>query len=249
MVWGLKVWPTYLLELEVLIIGTWNHNETLLIIIAFYKLIIIYNWGTWLEQRLISANFQHNLIDVFMAIIKAKFTLLEVQIKRFFAYPTKFCQPCFSIAPEAFNSIYMGLFVGKFILTVPNTKVFFVPKVDQPRVSTPAIWMNNAFQLNPSANDVLQRFTTNIRNNFSINFSIPLENSKYNCFVTSTAPSFTFYAPGAEVTLIDFDITRKRWFIITMFFNPCSNTIQIPIDCVSIETSNLGYLNSVLIKE
>ena len=108
--------------------------------------------------------------------------------------------------------------------------------------------MNNAFQFYPSTYDVLQSFTTNTRDNFSINLYNPLKDSKYNYFITSTAPSFAFNAPGTEVAFFNSNISREWWFISAMFFNPCSDTLKIPINCFSMETSDLGYLSCIQIK-
>lgn len=96
-------------------------------------------YGSRLVERVISKDFQHNLVDIFMSVIEPEFTFFQMIIIRFFPDSTKFSKPGFSIAPEAFYPVNMGIPSGKFILSMVNSKVFFIPQINQSIVSTPTI--------------------------------------------------------------------------------------------------------------
>ena len=139
-----------------------------------------------------------------MPVIESKFTFFKMIIERLFLEPTEFGEPCFSIAPKAFNTINMCFSSNKFVLSMVHSKVFFVSQINQSIVTTPAIWMNNRFHIYSSPYDILERFPTSVRNNFSINLTMPVEYSKYNRF---TACAF-ISAAGQNYLL-------NRWWTFT----------------------------------
>lgn len=53
-----------------------------------------------------------------MSIIKFKLTFFQMEVERTFMDTPEFSQPGFSITPEAFNTVNMGLSSDKFILSM-----------------------------------------------------------------------------------------------------------------------------------
>ena len=51
-----------------------------------------------------------------MPVIESKFTFFKMIIERLFLDPTELGEPCFSIAPKAFNTINMYFSSNKFVL-------------------------------------------------------------------------------------------------------------------------------------
>ena len=51
------------------------------------------------------------------------------------------------MSPKTFNSVDVVAALGKFVLTVVNTKVLAVTNIDEAVVATPSVRVDNAFQL------------------------------------------------------------------------------------------------------
>ena len=74
-----------------------------------------------------------------MSVIKPKLTFFQMKIEQISMDSTEFSQPGFSITPEAFNTVNMGLSSDKFILSMMHSKMFFVSQINQSNISAPAI--------------------------------------------------------------------------------------------------------------
>jgi hypothetical protein len=56
---------------------------------------------------------------------------------------TESSQPGFSIAPEALDSINMRFTTNKLTLTMVNSKMLFISKIDKAIIASPAVSMND----------------------------------------------------------------------------------------------------------
>ena len=63
-------------------------------------------------------------------MVEPKLTLFKMQIKSRFRKSPELCQAHFSNAPEVFNSVNMGLAVGKFVVSMLNPRCFHVEPND-----------------------------------------------------------------------------------------------------------------------
>ena len=124
-------------------------------------------------------------------MIKTIFSFFQMRIERMFRYAIKFGQPAFCIAPERLNPVNVTLTIREFILTMINSKMLIKTNIDQAIITTPTIRMNNSGRLNMPPDNALQRGFGAVGNDLGINFTLPLQQSKYNCFSVSTSPTFT----------------------------------------------------------
>ena len=76
------------------------------------------------------------MVQIIMPVIESKFAFLKIKIKRFSPNSAELCQTGFSITPEAFNTVNMGLSSNKPLLPMMDSKVFFVSQINQSIVST-----------------------------------------------------------------------------------------------------------------
>ncbi len=60
-----------------------------------------------------------------------------------------FTHMAFGLVPEVFNAINMGLIVGKFIVTMLDSIMFFVDQVNQSVVASPAVGVDRALKVYP----------------------------------------------------------------------------------------------------
>ena len=108
--------------------------------------------------------------------------------------------------------------------------------------------MNYTLQFDLSANDILECFPTYVRYNFSINFPITLEDSKYNGFTISTPSPYTLNSSGTELTFINFYLSTERGFSFTEFSDPRTYSGQVPVNGVPIKASKFTDLDRIKIQ-
>ena len=142
-------------------------------------------------------------------MIKSKFTLFQVQMKRRFTHATKPTEPRLGITPKTFNTIDMRPFLNKFIISMVDAKMFLVTQIDQPIIPSPSIRMDDTFKLYTSSDDGLKRLSGAIGDDFSIDLPISLENTKDYRLPQGPSPTSASYATSAEITLINFNLTGK----------------------------------------
>ena len=65
--------------------------------------------------------------------------------------PTEARQSGFGISPERLNSVYMRFTTGKFILSMMNSKVFFVTEINKTIIASPAITVDDTIEVNLSS--------------------------------------------------------------------------------------------------
>ena len=76
------------------------------------------------------------MVQIIIPVIESKFAFLKIKIKRFSPNSAELCQTGFSITPEAFNTVNMGLSSTILVLAIMDSKVFFVSQINQSIVST-----------------------------------------------------------------------------------------------------------------
>ena len=86
------------------------------------------------------------------------------------------------IAPKGLDAVDMVVALGKFVLTVLNTKMLGITDINQAVVASPAIGVNNTVNADAASNHLLQHGFRCIRNNLGKDFAIALKNTKYDGF-------------------------------------------------------------------
>ena len=110
-----------------------------------------------------------------MAIVKAVFSFLQVQIKGAPRHTIEFHQTPFGITPEAFNPVDMGVTPGKLIFAVVDPKMLVKAHINQTIVAAPAISVDDACYIGFTSDDGLQYGLGGVGNNFCINAAAALE--------------------------------------------------------------------------
>ncbi len=64
----------------------------------------------------------------------------------------------------------MPLTIGRLVIAMADTVMFFVSQVNQFTVTAPGIGVNNAFRLHFTADNGVQGLSSPVRNNFSLHF-------------------------------------------------------------------------------
>ena len=80
-------------------------------------------------------------------MIEPKLTLFKMQIKSRFRKSPELCQAHFSDASEVFDSVKMGLAVGKFVVSMLNPMMFFITQVNQAVITFPPIGWDGALKV------------------------------------------------------------------------------------------------------
>ena len=171
-----------------------------------------------------------------------------MQMEGQFTQPSKFGKPGLGIAPEAFDSIDMTFTMDKFILPVVDSKVFFIAKVNEAIVPSPAIRMNNAFEIYTTSNSRLQRGSPAIGNNFGEDFPVAFKDTENNCFAESSTATFSLNASGAKVAFINFNLSRKRRFPLTIFGNSLPDFSELSVNSLPIQAGYFCNLRGLQIQ-
>jgi len=163
-------------------------------------------------------------------------------------HTTKPVQSRFGEAPETFNAIDMGSASDEFVLAMIHPQVFAISDIDQAIVAPPSIGVDDAIQGDTTSDNPLERRLSAVWNDFCVDRSIALENTKHSRFTVSAASSLTFDAPGTEVGLIDFNLTRERRLKLAIFSNAFTDAAQIPVDGIAVVTREFSDLSGVQIQ-
>ena len=76
-------------------------------------------------------------------MVKAKLTLLEVQVERRFSHTVKFQQAALGTGPKGLCAIDVVTAMGEFIGTMLHTVMFLVSEIYEAIIAPPAIGMDN----------------------------------------------------------------------------------------------------------
>ena len=80
-------------------------------------------------------------------MVEPKLTFLKMQIKSGFGKSPELGQWHFSDPPEVFDSVDMGLAVGKFISAMLNPMVFFITQIHQAIIAAVPSGVDRAFNV------------------------------------------------------------------------------------------------------
>ena len=171
-----------------------------------------------------------------------------MQMESHFTKPSEFGKPGLGIAPEAFDPIDMTFITDKFIMPVVDSEVFFIPKVNQAIVPSPAIRMNDAFDVYTTSNNRLQGGSAAIWNDFGEDFPVAFKNTENNCFAESSPATFTLYTSGSKVAFINFNLSRERRFPLTIFGDSLANFSEVSVNSISIQIGDFCNLRGIQIQ-
>lgn len=117
-------------------------------------------------------------------------------------------QPSLRKAPEGFDAVDVSAAIGEGFLLV-DAHMLVVANINQSIIPRPAIGAENACRVDPASNDGAQSGLGAVRDDFGINFSLPLEDAEDRLLAGASAAQ-----PGqssasdpvcSKITLVDFD--------------------------------------------
>ena len=171
-----------------------------------------------------------------------------MQIECCWAHAPEFKKPGLGKSPETLNPVDVGLAVYKFVLTMIHAEMLFIPQVDQPIVTAPAIGVDDRLQVDSSSNDRLECFTTTVGNDFGVDFTVSSEYTKDNGLPESTTSTFALDATGTEIAFIDFHFTGERGLLFTVLGNALTYGPEVSVDRVPVKTGQRSDLESIQIQ-
>jgi hypothetical protein len=92
--------------------------------------------------------FQEQLINVLASMIESELTFFEMQVECGFMEIAELCQSHFLDSPEIFYTVYMVRAIGKFVLSVFDSIMLFVPEINQTIIGFESIGIDNRFFIN-----------------------------------------------------------------------------------------------------
>lgn len=174
-------------------------------------------------------------------MIESKFTFLEVEVEGSFIDHSERTKPNFRLPPEAFEPAHMRSPAYKLILPMIDVEMAPLPNTDQPIEPSPHFRIDGAVQANLPSNNRLQHGVSTVRDEFRVDLSISLENTKDDGFSIRPSASFSFDASCPKVEIIDFPLSAKRRLRFTEFHNRLSNNSHLPIHRLAIQPCRDGH--------
>jgi len=169
-----------------------------------------------------------------ISMIKSKLGFFQMQVKSVFIQSSKFAQTGFYIRSETLNPIYVRFSISEFINFMFDSIMLLISQIHETIITMPGIRMNNTLYAYFSSNYRLKRPAFTVRNNLGINLTIPLKNPKNNRFTSGAPTPNTFNSSDSEITLINFNFSRKWGLLFTIIGNYLSYLHQIFVDCIAI---------------
>ena len=136
-------------------------------------------------------------------MIKAKFSLFQMQIEHLFSDPPHLVQSKFGISPERLNTIDLRLVIGKLITSMLNPEVFRIPHIDKTVILSPAVRVDNTLQAHLTPYNMLQRAFFGIRNNFRVDPPITFKDTKDNGFTAGSTTPFSTHPLCSKIGFIN----------------------------------------------
>ena len=176
-----------------------------------------------------------------LSIIKPKFTLFQVQIKGIFRDTFKLCQSGFCQSPKVFDTVDMIMPIRKLILSMLDTMMSTVAKINQSIIGFKSIGINNRIFTDMIFYDWIKLLNRTIFNHLSIDLSLSLNQSEYDLFTSCSATSDATNSFRAKVALIQLDAAlSKDALLFTNGRNLHSKSLQKPINGVTAESGQFG---------
>lgn len=188
-------------------------------------------------------NVEQFMENIFMSVIESKLAFFEVEVEKVFADAPTFGETGFRSAPETLNAVDMpSTRKRKNIVAMDDSVVFPIPQIHESVIAAPPIGVDNAPGIHVPADNALQGALFRVRDDFSINPAISLENAEDNGLRSCAAASLTFDALGAEVGLVHLDDTAQRSLPFTEPGNALSYRREIAVDSIPVDAGKVRRL-------
>ena len=178
-------------------------------------------------------------------VVEPKLTLFKKQGKGMRMGSPVFDKASFSISPEPFDPIDVGLVFNELILSMVDSQMLSVTNIDEAIVTTPAIGVDDAIQADLSPNSLLQRGLRAIGNYLSVHVAIAFEDAEDDGFPVSASSSFALDAPCSKERFIYFNLPAERGTGIAKFSQANTDSMKVAVDCVAAQTCQIGDLRGV----
>src|SRR5262245_45657387 len=170
-------------------------------------------------------------------MIEPELTFFEVQVEPIRPNASPLRQPCFRRAPEAFNAIDVNATPpGELIGAVQDPMMLTVAYIDQAIIAAPAIRMNDAPALDPSAQNGLQRRLARIRYDLRVDLPVTFKDPEHDGFGAGSPAAFAFDAARTKVRLIDLHRSTPGRRLLTDPGDPLPQGEEVAIDRIAIES-------------
>ena len=165
-----------------------------------------------------------------MAVIKAKFSLLQVQIKSVPWHAIELRQAAFGITPKALDAVNVNTAPGELVVAMVDPQVLVKTHIDQAVIAAPAVGVNHAGDVGLASDNGLQDGFGGIGNNFRVNVLTSLEQPEHDRLLTRSSPPKPAYPAWSEIGFIGFELTAQRRNQFAMLGKPAAHAQVNAVD-------------------
>ncbi len=164
-----------------------------------------------------------------------------MQIESTFMYAPEPYQSCFRNDPKVLNTVHMIGTVSEFVLSVLDTVMLFVTRIDQAITGFKSICVHDRFFTDFFPDNGQKLCGRTGSDDLGVDLATSFYQAKNNMFTMSSKSPDSTDAPGTEVTLVYFDLTSlKRTFCFTERCYSLANRFENPVDCRMTYTDQLS---------
>src|SRR5256714_15666352 len=175
------------------------------------------------------------MIEVFIPVVEAELTLLQVQIESRATHPLELDESRLRHAPEAFDAVDVTCAAHELIAVMTDSVVLLVAHVDDAVVRAKAVCMNRRRQLDFAANNGLQTGFFAVRHDLGINAPIALVDAEDDGLAACAASALATHAARPEVRFVEFDLSAEGRLALAVLSDGLADQAQITVDRVAIQ--------------
>src|SRR5690554_4212827 len=140
-------------------------------------------------------------------MVKSKFTFFQVQMKGIFTNTPKLAEPSFCHAPKVLNTINVVEAIGKFVLSMLNSVMLLIAKVNKPIIALKSVCINSRFFIHFLLNNGQQSAYRAVFNYLSIYLTASFDQPENYMFSFGSASPNSADTAGSKVAFIDLNFT------------------------------------------
>ena len=172
-------------------------------------------------------------------MIKSKFTFFQVQIKGIFTNTPKLAEPSFCHAPKVLNTINVVEAIGKFVLSMLNSVMLLIAKVNKPIIALKSVCINSRFFIHFLLNNGQQSAYRAVFDYLGIYPAASLDQPENYMLTLGSASSNASNPAGTKVAFIDLYLAAvKGALLLAVISDSLSNTKDYIVNSSSGNTSN-----------
>lgn len=193
-----------------------------------------------------SAQFEQDMVQVFVPVVEAELALLEVEQEGVRAHPPEPGQPRLGVAPEALDAVDVipaNHTAAELVGVVIDPQMLAIPHIDQAVVTPPAVGMDDAVEGDFPANRGQKHRFRAVGDDLGVDLVVSFVDAEDGGLPSRAASGLALDPAGSEVAFIDLDGAAEGPFEFAGFGHSLTQAGEQAVEGVAVEAGELGDLD------